>query len=303
VLFFQNTIGKSVTLKGVGLHSGEKSLITLLPAPINTGIVFIPEGEAIEHGIKAHFESLRGTHNAITIGSNGFDVRTIEHFMATFYALDITNLYVMVGGHEMPILDGSSQAIVEAIERAGIATQTAFHDTFYLPYPVWVEEDGCYLIALPSNGFKITYTIDFTSKSRAIGTQTAHFIITPETFKASIAPARTFGFFEDIDSLRANNLALGGSLDNALLYTREGLVNDNLRFENECVRHKILDLIVDHLSKLHYFSHACFVRRGLGKISSCAERPACSSDHHCPDVVFLPQFFQDIVKFFHNVRV
>ena len=77
-------------------------MITLLPAPINTGIVFIPEGEAIEYGIKAHFESLRDTHNAITIGSNGFDVRTIEHFMATFYALDITNLYVMVGGHEMP---------------------------------------------------------------------------------------------------------------------------------------------------------------------------------------------------------
>ncbi|UCB47430.1 MAG: UDP-3-O-[3-hydroxymyristoyl] N-acetylglucosamine deacetylase [Spirochaetota bacterium] len=244
-MFFQNTIGESAKLNGVGLHSGEKSTITLRPAPINTGIVFIPEGETIEHGIKAHFESLRDTHNAITIGSNGFDVRTIEHFMATFYALDITNLYVMVGGHEMPILDGSSQDIVEAIERAGVVAQNAFHDTFYLPYPVWVEEDGCYLIALPSNGFKVTYTIDFTSKSRAIGTQTAHFIITPEIFKTNIAPARTFGFFEDIDSLRANNLALGGSLDNALLYTREGLVNDNLRFENECVRHKVLDLIGD----------------------------------------------------------
>ena len=245
ILFFQSTIKDSVKLTGIGLHSGNETTVTLLPAPVDTGIVFVPDGSDIESGIRAHVDNLRSTHNAISIGINGYDINTIEHFMATFYALSITNLYVLVTEHEMPILDGSSQAIVETVERAGTVAQNAFYDTFYLPYPVWVEDNGSYLIALPSSGFKITYTIDFNSKSRAIGTQTAHFSITKDTFKSSIAPARTFGFFEDIDMMRANNLALGGSLDNALLYTREGLVNDNLRFDNECVRHKILDLIGD----------------------------------------------------------
>ena len=245
-MFFQSTIKQRVKLTGIGLHSGSETALSLIPAPVDTGIVFIPSDSACsdeESGIRAHVDNLKSTHNAITIGSNGYDINTIEHFMAAFYVYGITNLYVSMTGHEMPILDGSSRLIVEAVEHAGIEAQNAFHDTFYLPYPVWVEDNGSYLIALPSTGFKITYTIDFTSKSRAIGTQTAHFTINKDTFKNSIAPARTFGFFEDIDMLRANNLALGGSLDNALLYTKEGLVNENLRFDNECVRHKILDLI------------------------------------------------------------
>jgi UDP-3-O-[3-hydroxymyristoyl] N-acetylglucosamine deacetylase len=244
-LFFQNTIKESVKLTGIGLHSGTETTVTLLPAPIDTGIVFIPEGADSESGIQAHVDNLIDTHNAITIGSNGYDVKTIEHFMATFYALEITNLYVLITGNEMPILDGSSTDIVKVVERAGTIGQNAFYDTFYLPYPVWVEDNGSYLIALPSSAFKVTYTIDFTSKSSAIGTQTAHFTINKDIFKNSIAPARTFGFFEDLNTMRAKNLALGGSLDNALLYTREGLVNKNLRFDNECVRHKILDLIGD----------------------------------------------------------
>ncbi|MBN2322584.1 MAG: UDP-3-O-[3-hydroxymyristoyl] N-acetylglucosamine deacetylase [Spirochaetes bacterium] len=244
-LFFQSTIQQSVKLGGTGLHSGTETTVTLLPAPVDTGIVFIPDMCDMNSGVTAHFDNLRDTRNAITIGSNGYDIKTIEHFMATFYAYGITNLYVVVKGYEMPILDGSSLQIVEAIEGARIQEQNAFYDTFYLPYPVWVEENGSYLIALPSTAFKITYTIDFTSKSSAIGTQTAHFVVNRDTYKNSIAPARTFGFYEDLDALRANSLALGGTIDNALLYTKEGLVNNDLRFDNECVRHKILDLIGD----------------------------------------------------------
>lgn len=245
MLFFENTIENSVKVTGIGLHSGTKTTVTLLPAPIETGIVFVPDGADSRSGIRAHVDNLRDTHNAITIGNNGYDIKTIEHFMSAFYALGITNLYVLVEGNEMPIFDGSSKEIVEAVERAGTKVQNTFFDTFYLPYPVWVEDNGRYLIALPSTSFKITYTIDFSSKSSAIGTQTAHFTINKDVFKNSIAPARTFGFFEDINTMRGNNLALGGSLENALLYTREGLVNKTLRFDNECVRHKILDLIGD----------------------------------------------------------
>jgi len=244
-MYFQNTIKKQVELKGIGIHSGCRSNVSLIPAPVNTGIIFLPLNKDPLNEIKAHIDNLLFTNNAITIGIEGFNIQTIEHFMAAFYAYDITNLYVLVEGKELPILDGSSREIVDAIESAGIYVQNAFYDIFCIPYPIWVEEDDRYLIALPGNDYKVTYTIDFTSKSDAIGTQTAHFIINKETFKKSIAPARTFGFFEDLDQMKINNLALGGSLDNALVFTKDRLINDDLRFTNECVRHKILDLIGD----------------------------------------------------------
>jgi UDP-3-O-[3-hydroxymyristoyl] N-acetylglucosamine deacetylase len=261
VMFFQNTLKTRVEVEGIGIHSGEISRVSLVPAPVNTGIVFLPYvNEEPSTRVKAHINNLLFTNNAITIGNDLINIQTIEHFMATFYAYDITNLYVLVKGNELPILDGSAKEIVDAIERAGIYTQNAFYEVFYIPYPIWVENDGRYLIAIPSNEFKITYTIDFTSKSNAIGTQTAHFTIDKGVFKEAIAPARTFGFSEDLDQLKTNNLALGGSLENALLFTRDGLVNDNLRFTNECVRHKILDLIGDlalagYKMKGHFMAH------------------------------------------------
>jgi len=241
----QKTIGKAVSLEGVGIHSGKKSHVLLTPASLNTGIVFKPANPKSSTGIVARVDNLVCTRNAITIGRDGYSIQTIEHFMAVFYVLGITNLYVIVDGEELPILDGSSIKILEAVKEAGIVFQEDYSEAFSIPYPIWIEEDGKYLIALPGDGFRITYTIDFSSKSRAIGTQTAHFNVTPEIFEESIAPARTFGFFEDMDDLRSNNLGLGGSLENALIYTRDELLNPNLRFANECVRHKILDLIGD----------------------------------------------------------
>jgi UDP-3-O-[3-hydroxymyristoyl] N-acetylglucosamine deacetylase len=165
--------------------------------------------------------------------------------MAAFYAFGITNADVVVYGNEMPILDGSSKQIVEALDATGIQSQAAFQEMFRIPYPIWIEENGSYLIALPSSDFRITYTIDFSLKSDAVGTQTAHYVIDRDTFVESIAPARTFGFYEELEYLKKNNLARGGSLENALVYTKNGLINDNLRFSNECVRHKMLDLIGD----------------------------------------------------------
>jgi UDP-3-O-[3-hydroxymyristoyl] N-acetylglucosamine deacetylase len=245
-MFFQCTLKERTSLEGVGIHSGKIAKVTLIPAPPDTGIVFLPvqNGDASK-GMRAHIDNLLFTNNAITIGGDGLNIQTIEHFMATFYAYDITNLYVLVEGNELPILDGSAHKIVAAIESVGIHIQNAFQEMFFIPFPVWVEDNGRYLIALPSNKFKITYTIDFTSKSHAIGTQTAHFTIDKDTFKEAIAPARTFGFSEDLERMKTNNLALGGTLENALLFTKDRLVNDSLRFTNECVRHKVLDLIGD----------------------------------------------------------
>ncbi|MFW6138499.1 MAG: UDP-3-O-acyl-N-acetylglucosamine deacetylase [Spirochaetota bacterium] len=262
-MFFQTTIRDSIELNGIGLHSGKKSTVYLMPAPVSTGIVFVPYKEDKENSIRVYIDNLLHSNNAITIGNDSFSIKTIEHFMAAFYALDITNLFVVVDGTELPILDGSSNQIVESILETGSQVQNAFYEIFYLPYPIWIEEDGSYLIALPSNNFKITYTIDFSLKSSAVGTQTAHFNVTKDTFINELASARTFGFLEDIDYLKANNLAMGGSLHNALVYTRDRLINEDLRFTNECVRHKILDLIGD-LSLVGYKMMGHFIAHKSG---------------------------------------
>ncbi len=244
-MYFQCTIARPFSLEGIGLHSGKAAKVTLYPAPVNTGIVFVAGNGDGKTGVRAHYTNLLNTSKAITVGNRAFNIMTIEHFMAALYTYDISNVFMYVEGSEMPIMDGSSRDIVKAIESAGIAVQDKLQDVFHIPYPIWVEENGSYLIVLPNTQLKITYTIDFTSKSEAIGTQTAHFIVDRTTFRNSIAPARTFGFYEELEEMKRNNLALGGSLDNALLFTKEGLVNDRLRFANECVRHKMLDLIGD----------------------------------------------------------
>jgi len=249
-VYFQGTIKNEVTIEGIGLHTGKKSRVRILPAAANTGIIFTPmkKGEGIatdSNAVKAEINNILETNNALTIGNNNFQIKTIEHFLAAFFALGITNIIVMVDGEEMPILDGSSMGIVDKIETANIEAQSPVCTPIYIPYPVWVEMNGSYLIALPSSNFKITYTIDFTTKSRAVGTQTAQYLVTADIFRNEIASARTFGFYEDIEKLRKYNLAQGGSVDNALIFTRYALINDSLRYDDECVRHKILDLIGD----------------------------------------------------------
>jgi UDP-3-O-[3-hydroxymyristoyl] N-acetylglucosamine deacetylase len=262
-MLLQSTVNDTLELKGIGLHNGEKTKVVVFPAPINTGIVFLPLAKDNRQGVKAHYSNILDTSNAITIGSGLFNIKTVEHFMAAFYAFGITNAYVKVEGQEMPILDGSARKVVRAIEKTGVRAQNGLLDVFHIPYPIWVEENSSYLVALPNSQFKVTYTIDFSLKSEAIGTQTAHFSVDKETFKHSIAPARTFGFYEEIEHLKKNNLALGGSLDNALVFTKDGLINDGLRFSNECVRHKILDLIGD-LALIGYRLSGHFIAHKAG---------------------------------------
>jgi UDP-3-O-[3-hydroxymyristoyl] N-acetylglucosamine deacetylase len=262
-MLFQSTIKEPFEIGGVGLHSGEQSRVVVSPAPPDSGIVFIPRNKTEQEGIRAHYSNLHNTANAITIGNGAYSIKIIEHFMAVFYVYDISNAYVHLEGTEIPILDGSSISIVEAVERVGVRIQNAFQRLVYVPYLLWIEENGSYLIVLPNNRFKITYTIDFSSKSHAVGTQTAHYAIDKEIFKSCIAPARTFGFVEEIDNLKSKSLALGGSLDNALHFTKDGLMNDSLRFHNECVRHKILDLIGD-LSLIGYKMAGHFIAYKAG---------------------------------------
>jgi UDP-3-O-[3-hydroxymyristoyl] N-acetylglucosamine deacetylase len=268
-MLLQSTVASDIRVEGIGLHSGSPVCVTIQPAPENTGILFGSSLSGLERGVRAHYTNLQKTQNAITIGNESFNIQTIEHFMSAFYAFGISNAVLMVHGSEMPILDGSSKEIIEALQRVGIRTQGAIQDSFRIPYPIWVEENSSYLIALPADDFRITYTIDFTSKSSAVGTQTAHYVLDRDTFTESIAPARTFGFYEEIESLKSNNLARGGSLDNALVFTKDELVNDNLRFDNECVRHKMLDLIGD-LALIGYRLSGHFVAHKAGHAMNLA---------------------------------
>jgi UDP-3-O-[3-hydroxymyristoyl] N-acetylglucosamine deacetylase len=262
-MLLQSTVASDILIEGIGLHSGLPVSVTIQPAPENTGILFSSSHNHTVKDVRAHYSNLQRTQNAITIGNESFNIQTIEHFMSAFFAFGISNAILVVHGSEMPILDGSSKEIINALQNVGIRTQGAIQESFRVPYPIWVEDNSSYLIALPADDFRITYTIDFTSKSSAVGTQTAHYMVDRDTFTDSIAPARTFGFYEEIETLKSNNLARGGSLANALVFTKDELVNDSLRFENECVRHKILDLIGD-LALIGYRLSGHFVAHKAG---------------------------------------
>jgi UDP-3-O-[3-hydroxymyristoyl] N-acetylglucosamine deacetylase len=236
----QQTIRRPVALEGVGLHSGKKVKVTLNPGPPDSGIVFRvgPEG----HPIPAAPESVVDSHNATTIGRNGSRVQTVEHLMAAAAGLGIDNLTVQVEGNEVPAADGSAKPFVALLASAGRATQSARRRPVSLPHPVRVGAGNRWIQIVPAEGLRISYTLD--NDHPAIGTQVLSWAPTLESFVSDVAPARTYGFLEDLGVMRKHGLALGGSLDNAIVIGKRGTLN-GLRFRDEFVRHKILDLLGD----------------------------------------------------------
>jgi UDP-3-O-[3-hydroxymyristoyl] N-acetylglucosamine deacetylase len=239
---YQRTLKKAITFKGIGLHTGRKTKVTLRPAPRDTGIVFVRTDR--DTVIKATIKSVVDTAFATTIGYNGTRIKTVEHLLSAFGGLGIDNVIVEVEGPEIPILDGSSTELVEIILNAGISQLSPPKSYIKITRPIYIEDGHSTIMALPYNGRKITYTIHF--KHTLFSSQTLTIELTEESFIKEIAPARTFGFLKNVETLRANGLALGGSLDNAIVIDDNGILNESgLRFENEFVRHKILDLIGD----------------------------------------------------------
>ncbi len=225
-------------ISGTGLHSGDNAVVVLHPAEVDTGIVFGGSGERVA-GIAANVvETSRGT----TLGRNGTRFRTVEHLMAALHGLGIDNSYVEVQGSEMPALDGSSMPYVEAISSAGTITLDKPRNVLRLKEPVWIKRSGSFILAVPSDRLKITYVMSY--KHPLIGTQTATFVITESNFKRKIAPARTFVMYEEIAGLISQELAKGGSLQNAIVVWQDRLSSD-LRFPDELARHKVLDLVGD----------------------------------------------------------
>ncbi len=238
----QRTIKHEVSFEGIGLHTGKYAKVVLRPAPRDAGITFIRKDK--NTFIKANVSSVIDTAFATTIGNNGVKIRTVEHILSALAGLGIDNIFLEVNGPEIPILDGSSTELINIILKAGIAKQGKKRPFLRITRP-FIFEDGITKVALfPYNGTRITYSISF--KHYGIGEQRLSLEITEETFVSEIAPARTFGFLKDIEYLRTNGFAKGGSLDNAIVLGENGILNSSkLRFEDELVRHKILDSIGD----------------------------------------------------------
>ena len=236
----QRTIRRKVSIEGVGLHTGEPVTLTLSPAASDTGILFRAADGTL---IPANTDHVVNSHFATTIGAFGVRVRTVEHLMAAAHGLGIDNLLVDVSAGELPAMDGSAKGFVEMLERAGRVSLPAPRKALMIDEPIRVEDGDRFIQVVPSDTFRISYTLDHDHP--VIGLQVASLEITETTFVDEVAPARTYGFLRDVGAMRRNGLARGGSLDNAIVVGKRSVLNDSLRFADEFVRHKILDLVGD----------------------------------------------------------
>ena len=238
----QRTIKNEVSFEGIGLHTGRHAKVTMKPASRDTGITFVRSDKNTV--IKAHVGSVIDTAFATTIGQDGAKIRTVEHIMAALAGLGIDNVVIDVNGPEIPILDGSSTELISIVLHAGIAKQGKKRPYLRIRKPIIFDDGNSKIAALPYDGRRITYSIFFNHYG--FGEQRLSLEIDEETFAREIAPARTFGFLKDIEYLRTNGLAKGGSLDNAIILGENGVLNSSgLRFKDEFVRHKVLDSIGD----------------------------------------------------------
>lgn len=236
----QQTIRKPVTLEGVGLHCGKPVKVTLAPAPADSGIVF--RAGAGGDPIPATPESVVDSHYATTIGRHGVRIQTVEHLMAAAAGLGIDNLDVIVEGSEVPAMDGSAKPFVALLTAAGRTTQGARRRPIVITQPLRVGSGNRWIQIVPASELRISYTLD--NDHPAIGTQALSCVPTEQSFIEEYAPARTYGFLKDLGAMRKHGLALGGSLENAIVVGKRGTLN-GLRYRDEFVRHKVLDLIGD----------------------------------------------------------
>jgi UDP-3-O-[3-hydroxymyristoyl] N-acetylglucosamine deacetylase len=236
----QTTVRGSFTLHGVGIHSGKSVAVTVHPAQAG-GIRFV-RADQPDVAIKAEVHAVQDTPRCTVLAAGEVRIATTEHLLAAFWALGIDHALVTVDGAELPILDGSAAEFVHAIEQVGVQALDATRAPLYLAAPVWVQSGNAHILAVPAEGLRVTYVLEYPHPQ--VGVQTVSIAITPDAFAEAIAPARTFGFVEWAEELRARSLALGASPENTVVITQEGTLTP-LRFPDELVRHKILDLLGD----------------------------------------------------------
>ena len=239
----QRTLKTEISYTGIGLHSGREVHATLKPAPEDTGIVFVRTDLPGAPQIHAKAENVTSTLRATTVEEDGHKVFTIEHLMSAFHAHRIDNAYVELDSEEPPVADGASLVFFELMAKAGIAEQAKDRKEIVIDkvYRIDDEKTGRFVMVLPYDGFRVSFTS--LNPHKLIGVQYEDFHIDEAVYHKEIAPARTIAY-EKIQALREMGLGLGGSLENVIVYNDEGWLNP-LHFEDELVRHKILDVIGD----------------------------------------------------------
>jgi len=234
----QSTIKKSVSLDGLGLHTGKIASLTFLAAPANTGIIFRRVDLPGKPEIPANISYVIDTQRSTTIGISKLErISTIEHLLAALYCLSIDNIVIECNAPETPLLDGSSKYFIETILSAGRIEQNAEQKILEITEPIAVDSDNMTLVALPAPEFKISYTLSYSNP--LLGNQFQSFEINKETFINEIGTARTFALYSELEQLLKMGLIKGGSLDNAIVITKEAVLSkEGLRYPDEFVRHK-----------------------------------------------------------------
>ena len=237
---FQQTLRRQVSCAGIGLHSGSRVSLTLKPAAVGTGVGFRRADLGVD--IPAHVDHVAAINYATVLGRDGATVETVEHLLAALVSAGVDNVIVELTQREVPIMDGSSAPFLFLIQEAGLKKQTAARRYLKVLRPITVASGDKHIAIYPSDHFKVSYTISFDHPLLRHQSRTMR--ITEQSFSDDIASARTFGFLKEVEWMRQQGLALGGSLDNAIVIGDTGPLNA-LRFDDEFVRHKILDAVGD----------------------------------------------------------
>ena len=241
----QKTISKSITITGIGLHTGNNVSMTLNPAPPNTGFVFrIKKGKSTVF-IKAIYSNVHSTELCTLLSDgNGNNISTVEHILSALHGLEIDNVYIDLDSNEVPVCDGSSIIFINSLKKNGFQSQDNFKKFIKIKKVIEVKDNEKTARVSPFDQTMITCNVEYPHK--CIGKQSISLTLTPDLYETQISSARTFGFIKDVDKLKEKGLILGGSLDNAIVLDDEKVLNkDGLRFADEFVRHKVLDFIGD----------------------------------------------------------
>ncbi|MBV8727578.1 MAG: UDP-3-O-[3-hydroxymyristoyl] N-acetylglucosamine deacetylase [Candidatus Eremiobacteraeota bacterium] len=237
-LQYQATLRDALRFEGVGVHTGASSSVEIAPAPPGSGIVFVLAGGV---RVPAAAEFVTETARATVLGRDGVTVSTVEHLMAALFAMGIDNATIAVDGPEVPVMDGSAKEFADKIAERGVVSQNEVRNRLLITAPHFFREGERTLVVLPASGLRVRFLADFAPP---IGTQFFDSDITPEVFVSEIAGARTFGYLHEVEALRKRGLAQGGTLENAVVFGPDGPLTP-LRWPDEVVRHKVLDLLGD----------------------------------------------------------
>ncbi|MCH7504354.1 UDP-3-O-[3-hydroxymyristoyl] N-acetylglucosamine deacetylase [PVC group bacterium] len=263
----QKTIAEEANYAGIGLHTGNEVAVTFKPAPMDYGIRFIRVDLPGKPELPADVSLVRDVSRGTTIGEKDVKIHTVEHMLAAITGLGIDNIQIELNSNETPVMDGSAEPIVKVLKSAGCTVQDKAKRFFQVRQIVHCSLNDMHIVVMPANELRISFTIDY--QHPALGAQYHSLVINEKSFENEIAPARTFCFLSEVEKLRSQGLIKGGTLDNAVVLGDDKILNENMRFPDEFVRHKILDLIGDLTLlgspiKAHILSiksgHACNVK-------------------------------------------